>query len=397
MSRRTGWPVPGYIAVSVDLCFWGRPLAPRRRSRTPDTTRRPRGRPPADHRLRRRAPAGVTQRSRGRGNRRHNPEDPEDGAVPHDLGGVRLASRGASSMEVRRGARNLTSGRCSIPWPRQSGGSGVGCGWRGAGTERGPERLSCGSWAAPRYAAGPVADESPPGSSARTWQYGVVTEVQELPENVLAAYHRAGSQSVTVARLPRMRFAARTVTGHAGRGRSALGGSLRGARSWKPEMIKMSVLVVYASKHGATRDRPADRRGPPTAGCQADVRPVQDAGDLAGYDAFVIGSAAYELHWRKEATQFVRCNAKVLAARSVWLFRAVRSVPAPPTPGPDRGPYGAERDSRVHRALHPRGHHVFFGARTPQSRPSPNGRMRVLPAARAALPDAEFPRLAGDR
>ena len=35
----------GYIAVSVDLCFWGRPPAPRRRSRTPDTTRRPRGTP----------------------------------------------------------------------------------------------------------------------------------------------------------------------------------------------------------------------------------------------------------------------------------------------------------------------------------------------------------------
>ena len=35
----------GYIAVSVDLCFWGRPRAPRRRSRTPDTTRRPRGTP----------------------------------------------------------------------------------------------------------------------------------------------------------------------------------------------------------------------------------------------------------------------------------------------------------------------------------------------------------------
>ena len=61
------------------------------------------------------------------------------------------------------------------------------------------------------------------------------------------------------------------------------------------EMIKMSVLVVYASKHGATRGIAgriaASLR---TAGCKADVRPVQDAGDLAAYDAFVIGSAAYE-------------------------------------------------------------------------------------------------------
>ena len=87
------------------------------------------------------------------------------------------------------------------------------------------------------------------------------------------------------------------------------------------EMIKMSVLVVYASKHGATRGIAgriaASLR---TAGCKTDVRPVKDAGDLAAYDAFVIGSAAYELNLRKEATEFVRRNRKVLAARPVWLF-----------------------------------------------------------------------------
>jgi len=56
----------------------------------------------------------------------------------------------------------------------------------------------------------------------------------------------------------------------------------------------MPVLVVYASKHGATRGI-AGRiaAGLRTAGCQAEVRPVKDAGDLAAYDAFVIGSAAY--------------------------------------------------------------------------------------------------------
>ena len=49
------------------------------------------------------------------------------------------------------------------------------------------------------------------------------------------------------------------------------------------------------------------------AGCGAGRTPLQVAasltsgsGDLAGYDAFVIGSAAYELHWRKEATEFMR-------------------------------------------------------------------------------------------
>ena len=153
-------------------------------------------------------------------------------------------------------------------------------------------------------------------------------------------------------------------------------------------MIKMSVLVVYASKHGATRGIAAGLR---TAGCQADVRPVQDAGDLAAYDAFVIGSAAYEFHWRKEATEFVRRN------RRSW----------PP------GPCGCSAASARHRladakgwdlrtvtvpkeipefteALHPRGHHVFFGALDPAKLTFAERSLRKLPAARAALPEGDF-------
>jgi menaquinone-dependent protoporphyrinogen oxidase len=136
------------------------------------------------------------------------------------------------------------------------------------------------------------------------------------------------------------------------------------------EMIKMPVLVAYASKHGATQGIAgriaASLR---TAGCTVEVRSVNDAGDLAAYDAFVIGSATYEFHWRKEATEFVRSNTKLLAARPVWLFSS--------------GPLGTEpadtngRDLRTvtvpkeipefTEALHPRGHHVFFGALDPQS------------------------------
>ncbi len=155
----------------------------------------------------------------------------------------------------------------------------------------------------------------------------------------------------------------------------------------------MPVLVVYANKHGATRGIAgriaASLR---TAGCKADVRPVQDAGDLAAYDAFVIGSAAYELHWRKEATQFVRRNAKVLAARPVWLFS---SGPLGTGPADAKG-----RDLRTvtvpkeipefTQALHPRGHHVFFGALDPAKLTLAERSLRKLPAARGALPDGDF-------
>ena len=37
----------------------------------------------------------------------------------------------------------------------------------------------------------PVADGPPSGREPRTWQYGLVTEGEELPERVLAAYERA--------------------------------------------------------------------------------------------------------------------------------------------------------------------------------------------------------------
>jgi len=158
-------------------------------------------------------------------------------------------------------------------------------------------------------------------------------------------------------------------------------------------MIKMSVLVVYASKHGATRGI-AGRiaAGLRTAGCQAEVRSVQDAGDLAAYDAFVIGSAAYESHWRKEATEFVRRNTEVLAARPVWLFS---SGPLGTGPADAKG-----RDLRTvtvpkeipefTQALHPRGHHVFFGALDPGKLTFAERSLRKLPAARAALPGGDF-------
>ncbi len=130
-------------------------------------------------------------------------------------------------------------------------------------------------------------------------------------------------------------------------------------------MRTLSVLVAYASKHGATEgiaERIAARLE--AAGCSAEVRPVQAVGDLTGYDAFVIGSALYMFHWLKAGTKFVRRNHVILASRPVWLFssgpvgtettddegRDVRTVS-----GPKELPEFTEE-------LNPRDHHVFFGA-----------------------------------
>jgi len=156
----------------------------------------------------------------------------------------------------------------------------------------------------------------------------------------------------------------------------------------------MSVLVAYASRHGATQgiaERIAAALG--AAGLEATARPVRDAGDLGGYDAFVVGSAVYMFHWLKDATRFVRANRTLLAARPLWLFSS--------------GPLGTEtvdakgRDvlevsqakevAALVETLHARAHTMFFGAWS-QGKPVGLGErfVAVMPAARAALPQGDF-------
>jgi menaquinone-dependent protoporphyrinogen oxidase len=83
----------------------------------------------------------------------------------------------------------------------------------------------------------------------------------------------------------------------------------------------MRVLIAYASRYGATKGT-AERIATALRqqGLEATVAAADRAGDPAAYDAAVIGSAAYMLHWMKQATGFVRRNSKALASRPVWLF-----------------------------------------------------------------------------
>ena len=63
------------------------------------------------------------------------------------------------------------------------------------------------------------------------------------------------------------------------------------------------------------------------AGQHGDARPVQEAGDLADDEAFVIGSAAYPTHRLKDATAFVRRNRDLVAttrAPTTWGSRVSR-------------------------------------------------------------------------
>jgi menaquinone-dependent protoporphyrinogen oxidase len=156
----------------------------------------------------------------------------------------------------------------------------------------------------------------------------------------------------------------------------------------------MSVLVAFASRHGATQGIAERIAGTlQAAGQRADARPVKGVDDLAGYDAFVIGSAVYLFHWLKEATRFVRANQTLLAVRPVWLFSS-GPLGTEPTDAKGRDVLEVSQAKEIAGlvdTLHPRGHQMFFGAYS-HGKPVGLGErlVAVMPAARAAMPEGDF-------
>lgn len=124
----------------------------------------------------------------------------------------------------------------------------------------------------------------------------------------------------------------------------------------------MPVLVTYASKHGSTEEIAQSIAGRLRArGHDVHAVPIAGVDELDHADAIVIGSAVYAGSWMKEAVEFVRHHAAELARLPVWLFSS--------------GPLGTEikdgeeqprQISEFSEAIHPRDHHVFFGALDPE-------------------------------
>ena len=120
----------------------------------------------------------------------------------------------------------------------------------------------------------------------------------------------------------------------------------------------MTVLVAYASKHGATEGiamHIAERLR--ELGRDAEARTAEDVTDLGGVEAVVLGSAVYAGSWMKEAMELVHRSADALALLPVWLFSS--------------GPLGEEiKDGmdqirqleELRETLNPRDHRIFFGA-----------------------------------
>ncbi len=157
----------------------------------------------------------------------------------------------------------------------------------------------------------------------------------------------------------------------------------------------MSVLVAYASRHGATQEiaeRIAERLR--ADGLVAEARRAAEVRDASRYDAFVVGAAAYMFHWLKDATRFVQRNRALLDERPTWLFSSGPvGTDAVDKQGRDVLEVSAPREfAGFSEAIHPRGEKVFFGAMDPAARPIGFAErfVALMPAAREALPTGDF-------
>jgi menaquinone-dependent protoporphyrinogen oxidase len=166
------------------------------------------------------------------------------------------------------------------------------------------------------------------------------------------------------------------------------------------------VLVVYASRHGATQGI-AERIGDVlrTEGHEADVASADEVAGVGKADAVVVGSAVYMGSWLKEAIEFIKRNEVRLAEVPLWLFSSGplpgSSMEAAPTGdplagalGPEEGPGsgGRKKIIEITAATHPRDHRVFLGAFDPSDPPKATSErlVRMLPAVKKALPAGDY-------
>jgi menaquinone-dependent protoporphyrinogen IX oxidase len=84
---------------------------------------------------------------------------------------------------------------------------------------------------------------------------------------------------------------------------------------------QLRVLVTYATRYGSTRkvaeSIAATLR---SRGHKVELRAAEQAGDVAPFDAVVLGSPVFNQRWLPEANEFVNRNLNTLANRRVWLF-----------------------------------------------------------------------------
>jgi menaquinone-dependent protoporphyrinogen oxidase len=116
------------------------------------------------------------------------------------------------------------------------------------------------------------------------------------------------------------------------------------------------ILVTAASKHGSTLDIIDSIARRLTAhGHDVVDRTVDEVGDVAGFDAAIIGSGIYVGRWMSEALTFVTQHAEELRRLPVWLFSS-GPLGDPPLPAGDPTDVAG-----LVQMVGARGHRVFRG------------------------------------
>jgi len=120
----------------------------------------------------------------------------------------------------------------------------------------------------------------------------------------------------------------------------------------------MRIVVACATRHGSTAEIAAEiadvlRRN--VSGAVVDLRDAAKAGEMAAYDAAVIGSAVYVGRWLPAARDLVQGHREVLSAMPVWLFS---SGPVGDPPKPEEDPVDV---ADLLAATGAREHRIFAG------------------------------------
>jgi menaquinone-dependent protoporphyrinogen oxidase len=170
--------------------------------------------------------------------------------------------------------------------------------------------------------------------------------------------------------------------------------------------VMTKVLVVYASRHSATRGI-AERIGEVlrSEGLEVDVASADQVAGVGGADAVVVGSAVYMGSWLKEAIEFVKRNEVTLAELPLWFFSSGPIPGSSKDKGPSRDPLehalgpkdgpgsgGRKKVAELSAATNPKDHRVFLGAFDPNDAPKtmPERLVRMIPGSKNLLPSGDF-------
>lgn len=119
-----------------------------------------------------------------------------------------------------------------------------------------------------------------------------------------------------------------------------------------------TVLIAVAGRHGDTEEIAEEiaavlRTELPAA--EVEVRDAAEAGDVAGFDAVLVGSGVYLGRWLPAARHLVERHRAELAVVPVWLFSS-GPVGDPPRPVDD-----LTEVTTLGATVRARGHRVFAG------------------------------------